>query len=86
MYQIEALKSSSLRFLKNGALSNRIVFFIGLTSLLTDLATEMVASVMPNFLFTTLMLPPLLVGFFDGLYQGFAAIVRLPFGYWTDRL
>ena len=85
VYQIEALKNFSSAVLKKGLVSNKVIFFIGLTSLLTDLATEMVASVMPNFLYSVLMLPPLLVGLVDGLYQGFAAILRLPAGYWTDR-
>lgn len=63
----------------------RVVWWIGITSLLTDLATEMVGSVLPAFLFSVLLLPPLMVGFMDGLYQGAAAILRLPTGIWADK-
>ena len=92
MYGIESIKNA-LRS-NNSALEApaaaphavpRVVIWIGMTSLLTDLATEMVGSVLPAFLFSVLLLPPLMVGFMDGLYQGAAAILRLPTGIWADK-
>ena len=94
MYGIESIKNalSSNRASKGQSASPaatravpRVVIWIGLTSLLTDLATEMVGSVLPAFLFSVLLLPPLMVGFMDGLYQGAAAILRLPTGIWADK-
>lgn len=62
----------------------RIVYWIGLTSMLTDISTEMIASTLPIFMFSVLNLSPLQVGFIDGLYQGAAAIVRVAAGYIAD--
>ena len=62
-----------------------VVYWIGLTSLLTDISSEMVASILPVFMFTVLQLSALQVGFFDGLYQGGAALVRVMFAYWADK-
>ena len=93
MYSIESLKNAlrsraskeETRSPVESHVVPRVVVWIGMTSLLTDLATEMVGSVLPAFLFSVLLLPPLMVGFMDGLYQGAAAILRLPTGVWADR-
>jgi MFS family permease len=63
----------------------RVVYWIGLTSLLTDISSEMVASILPVYMFTVLHLSALQVGFLDGLYQGGAALVRVAFAYWADK-
>lgn len=93
LYGIESIKNAVRSNLENkehaakgtNRAVPRIVLWVGLTSLLTDLATEMVGSVLPAFLFSVLLLPPLMVGFIDGLYQGAAAILRLPAGLWADK-
>ena len=94
MYGIESLKNALRGSRVNGNLATqnsparavpRVVIWVGITSLLTDLATEMVGSVLPAFLFSVLLLPPLMVGFMEGVYQGAAAILRLPTGIWADR-
>lgn len=61
------------------------VLFLGLTSLLTDVSSEMVNAVLPLYLTTTLRFTPLAFGFFDGLYQGTSALVRLWGGLIADR-
>lgn len=61
------------------------VYFLGLTSLLTDISAEMVASILPLYLFTVLRLSPFEFGLIDGLYNGSAAIARLASAYWADR-
>src|ERR1700754_1428866 len=63
----------------------KVVYWIGLSSLLADISSEMVASALPVFLFSVLQLSPLQVGFIDGLYQGGAAVVRVVAGYIADR-
>ena len=94
LYGIESLKNALRGSRVNGNLATqnsparavpRVVIWVGITSLLTDLATEMVGSVLPAFLFSVLLLPPLMVGFMEGVYQGAAAILRLPTGIWADR-
>jgi MFS family permease len=61
------------------------VWCLGLTSLLTDVSSEMVSSVLPVYLLLHLRLTPLTFGVVDGLYQGFAALVRVGGGFAADR-
>ncbi len=61
------------------------VWALGATSLLTDISSEMVASVLPMYLVLQLGLSPLAFGFVDGLYQGVAALVRVAGGFLGDR-
>jgi MFS family permease len=64
---------------------SRTVLLLGLCSLLTDISSEMVATVLPLYLVTTLGFTPFMYGIVDGLYQGAAAFVRLAGGYLGDR-
>jgi MFS family permease len=61
------------------------VWFIGLTSLLTDISSEMVASILPLYLVLGLGLSPFLFGVVDGLYPGVTALVRWAGGVVGDR-
>lgn len=61
------------------------VVLLGLTSLFTDVSTEMVSSVLPLYLFVHLGFTPLHFGVFDGLYQGATALVRIAGGVVADR-
>jgi hypothetical protein len=61
------------------------VWFIGLTSLLTDVSSEMVASILPLYLVIGLGLSPFLFGVVDGLYPGVTALVRWGGGALGDR-
>jgi MFS family permease len=63
---------------------SRTVWVLGLTSLLTDVSSEMVASVLPAYLVLYLGLSPLAFGFIDGLYQGLAALLRVAAGTFAD--
>jgi MFS family permease len=64
---------------------SRNVVLLGLTSLLTDVSAEMVATVLPIYLVFTLGASPLQYGIVEGLYQGGAAFVRLGSGVLADR-
>ncbi len=77
MYQVEASKallkpslwarhSSRLRVPRN-------VVMLGMVSLLTDVSSEMVATVLPLYLVFTLGASPLVFGAIDGTYRGAAA-------------
>lgn len=52
------------------------VWHLGFTSLLTDVSSEMVASVLPIYLFVQLNLSPFAFGVLDGLYNGVTAATR----------
>jgi MFS family permease len=61
------------------------VLFLGLTSLFTDVSSEMVSTILPMYLVLSLQLSPLQFGVVDGLYQGVAAFVRVCGGFAADR-
>lgn len=63
----------------------RPVVLLGLTSLFTDVSSEMVATVLPLYLTVELGLSALAYGFVDGLYQGATVAVRLAAGVAADR-
>jgi MFS family permease len=63
----------------------RNVVLLGLTSLFTDVSSEMVATILPLYLFYSLGLSPLQFGVVDGLQNGAAALVRLAGGLLGDR-
>jgi MFS family permease len=61
------------------------VWAIGVTSLLTDISSEMVTSVLPLYIVLHLQMTPLAFGALDGLYQGVTAFVRMGSGVVADR-
>ena len=63
----------------------RNVVALGLTSLLTDVSSEMVTAILPLYLTFVLRFSPLQFGFFDGLYQGVTALVRIGSAVRADR-
>jgi MFS family permease len=62
-----------------------VVWSLGFTSLLTDVSSEMVSSVLPIYLLLHLHVSPAAFGLIDGLYQGFALLVRMVAGFAGDR-
>ncbi|MDP9135887.1 MAG: MFS transporter [Actinomycetota bacterium] len=63
----------------------RTVVLLGLTSLLTDISSEMVAAVLPLYLVYAAGFSPLALGVVDGLYRGAAAVAALASGFAADR-
>jgi MFS family permease len=64
---------------------SRTVLLLGLTSLFTDISSEMVATILPLYLVFRLGFTPLEFGVIDGLYQGVSALVRVASGVVGDR-
>jgi MFS family permease len=62
-----------------------VVWSLGFTSMLTDISSEMVSSILPMYLVLHLGLSPLAFGIIDGLYQGVAALLRIVAGVIGDR-
>lgn len=63
----------------------RTVWALGFTSLLTDISSEMISSVLPVYLVLHLGMSPLIFGVVDGIYQGAAVLVRVVAGVLSDR-
>lgn len=61
------------------------VVFLGLTSLFTDIGSEMVNAILPLYLTFELRMSPLAFGIVDGLYQGIVALLRLAGALVADR-
>ena len=58
---------------------------LGLTSLFTDISSEMVNAVLPLYLTLQLGFSPLQFGLVDGLYHGITALARIQGGLVADR-
>src|SRR5262245_16294434 len=65
---------------------SRTVLLLGVTSMLTDISSEMVTAILPIYLVYTLGMTPLQFGVVDGIQQGAAALVRIGGGVAADRL
>lgn len=91
MYQVSstaAVARAHRRLLTRGPATagvNRTVVLLGLTSLFTDIASEMVVAVLPLYLLYVGGFSPLAVGLIDGIYQGATALMGLGGGYLGDR-
>jgi hypothetical protein len=90
VYQVESIREllrgpRRLRRKRRGVRVGRNVFLLGLTSLFTDLSAEMVAAILPLYVFYGLGLSPLGFGVVDGLYHGVTALVRVGGGLAADR-
>lgn len=64
---------------------SRTVVLLGLTSLFTDMASEMVATTLPLYLVYAGGFSVLAYGFVDGIYNGAAALVSLASAFAADR-
>jgi MFS family permease len=64
---------------------NRTVVLLGLTSLFTDISSEMVVTVLPLYLVYVGGFSPLAFGVIDGIYHGATALVGLASGFVGDR-
>jgi MFS family permease len=87
VYQAERASAQTplARLLRGNLQISRNVWFLGLTSLFTDVSSEMVASVLPAYLVLQLGFSPMAFGAVDGLYQGIGSLVRWVGGAAADR-
>jgi MFS family permease len=91
MYRLEWIEARKQRRKENGMTSNEptvhpIVWKLGFTSLLTDISSEMVHSLLPVYLVLHLHMSPLQFGTIDGIYSGMAmALLALAGGFLADR-
>ncbi len=64
--------------------ASRNVLMLGLTSLFTDISSEMMTAVLPLYFVLELRMTPFQFGVIDGLYQGVSAAVRVASGFVAD--
>lgn len=65
---------------------NPNVFFLGIVSLLTDVSSEMIFTLVPLFLSNVLGAGATMVGLVGGLSEGTDAILRIFSGWFSDRI
>jgi MFS family permease len=71
---------------QSGAMVPKTVVLLGFTSLLTDISSEMVVTILPLYLISVGGFSPLAFGVVDGIYNGAAALVGLASGVIGDKL
>lgn len=64
---------------------HRNVKLLGINSLLTDVSSESVNSVLPLYLRSVMGMSPQAYGIFEGVYQGMSALLRIAGGKVADR-
>lgn len=62
------------------------IIILGITSLLTDISTEMVYPLLPIFLTTKLGATPLIVGTIEGIAESLASLLKVFSGYFSDKM
>ncbi|MDX6608884.1 MAG: hypothetical protein QOF85_809 [Solirubrobacterales bacterium] len=89
MYQVEASRAllKPKLWARRSARLNvpRNVVMLGMVSMLTDVSSEMVATILPLYLVFSLGASPLALGAIDGAYRGAAALVQVASGFVADR-
>lgn len=60
------------------------IFILGLTSLFTDISTEMVYPLIPLYLSTQLGVSPSIIGLIEGIAESIASLLRVFSGYISD--
>jgi MFS family permease len=78
-------QAASLDLKMNGARIPRVVWLLGIVSLCMDLSSEMVHSLLPVFLVSTLGAGALTVGLIEGIAEGTASIAKVFSGVLSDR-
>jgi len=65
---------------------NRNVFFLGIVSLLTDVSTDMIFTLVPLFLANVLRAPFITIGLIGGLSESIDAVFRFFSGWFSDKV
>ncbi len=62
------------------------IIILGITSLLTDISSEMVYPILPIFLVNTLGASPAILGMIEGIAESLASLTKVFSGYWSDKI
>jgi MFS family permease len=62
------------------------IIILGITSLLTDISSEMVYPLLPIFLVNTLGASPAVLGIIEGIAESLASLMKVFSGFWSDKI
>ncbi len=62
------------------------IILFGITSLLTDISSEMVYPILPIYLVNTLGASPAILGLIEGIAESLASLVKVFSGYFSDKI
>lgn len=62
------------------------IILLGITSLLTDISSEMVYPILPIFLVTTLGASPAILGVIEGIAESLSSLLKVFSGYFSDKV
>jgi len=62
------------------------IILLGITSLLTDISSEMVYPILTIFLVTTLGASPVILGLIEGIAESLASLLKVFSGYLSDKI
>jgi MFS family permease len=62
------------------------IVLLGITSLLTDISSEMVYPILPTFLITVIGASPAILGLIEGIAESSASLLKVFSGYFSDKL
>ena len=62
------------------------IILLGITSLLTDISSEMIYPVLPIFLVNTLGASPAILGLIEGIAESSSSLLKVFSGYFSDRI
>lgn len=62
------------------------IIILGITSLLTDISSEMIYPLLPIYLVSNLGASPAILGLIEGIAESTASLSKVFFGYFSDRL
>ena len=88
MYGVQDIRSlarATAGARRGHGLVSRTVIMLGITSMLTDVSSEMVATILPLYLVFAIGFTPLQFGVVDGYQRGAGALVSLGGGLFADR-
>ena len=62
------------------------IIILGITSLLTDISSEMVYPLLPVYLVSVLGASPAILGFIEGIAESLASLLKVFSGYFSDKI
>jgi len=62
------------------------IILLGITSLLTDISSEMVYPILPIYLMTRLGASPAILGLIEGIAESLASLLKVFSGYFSDKI
>src|SRR5215470_3488249 len=64
---------------------NRTVYTLGWVSFLSDVASDMIYPLLPDFLTKTLAAGPAALGLIEGVAEATSSVMKMVSGWWSDR-